>query len=302
MQSLLRLAGWGIAASVAIAIAAVISHSSRGQQRLSIVAAAITGTATTKLVKAEPPGAAQMARLAATESETRLLTEMVRSLNNDKDVLLARLSALEHNLEDVTGSIRRQATAPAPPPVATAPEPDPPASQPQAEPTTPQAAPPEAPAPTAAPEAAAPTPAESPESVAGATNPADNPQPEPPRERQPPAAVDVGGATSFDGLRALWKSLTASHAVVFEGMHPVVRARETSKSRAAELRLVVGPIEDHEAASRICARLIASKRPCRPVAFEGGPLALTAPEQPPLSRSAPRRKTAAPRPPVFRDP
>ena len=48
MQSLLRLAGWGMAASVAIAMAAVISHSSRGQQRLSVVAAAVTGTPTTK--------------------------------------------------------------------------------------------------------------------------------------------------------------------------------------------------------------------------------------------------------------
>jgi hypothetical protein len=141
-------------------------------------------------------------------------------------------------------------------------------------------------------EAAAPPPAESPVSVASATDPADAPDPEPSRERQPLVGVDVGGATSFDGLRALWKSLTTSHADEFEGLHPVVSARESGKSRTAELRLVVGPIEDEETAKRICAKLAAGKRHCRPVAFGGGPLALTAPEPPSRPRAVPRRKAS----------
>jgi hypothetical protein len=295
MQSLVRLAGWGMAASVAMVMAVVIALSSGGRQRLSVVAANIAPT--TKAAKAEPPDAAQLARLAATESETRLLTEMVRSLNNDKELLLARLTTVEHNLEDVTGSIRRQAAAPPPPPVATTPEPDPAALQPQAAaPPQPaaQAVPTEvAEPPDTSAEGAAPAPAESPVSIARATSPAGTPEQEPARERQPLVGMDVGGATSFDGLRALWKSLTTSHADEFEGLHPVVSARESSKTRAAELRLVVGPIEDQETAKRICAKLTAGKRHCQPVLFGGGPLALTAPESPSRPRAVSRRKASS---------
>jgi hypothetical protein len=306
MQALVRLAGWGMAASVAMAVAVVIASSSGSQQRWNVVAAGLSRTATAKAVKAEPPGAAQLARLAATENEMRLLIEMVRSLNNDKERVLARLTAIEHNLDDVTGSIRRQAATPPPPPVAATPEPSQAAPQPQAAapalPAPEQTVPPEAPALAAPPEPAAPAASTEPAvSVASAPVPADAAEPEPARERQPLVGVDVGGASSFDGLRALWKSLTASHAEEFEGMHPVVSARESSKSRAAELRLVVGPIEDDEAARHICARLITSKRHCHPAAFGGGSLALTAPEPPSRPKSVPRRRASPPNRPLFSD-
>jgi hypothetical protein len=103
---------------------------------------------------------------------------------------------------------------------------------------------------------------------------------------RPAAGVDIGGATNFDGLRTLWNAITSSHDDLFEGLHPIVTVRENSKSRAAELRLIAGPLSDAESASRICATLAAAKRYCRLVAFEGQPLALNVPE-------APRRPVAA---------
>lgn len=114
---------------------------------------------------------------------------------------------------------------------------------------------------------------------------------------QPRAAgVDVGGATSFDGLRTLWNTITATHYDLFEGLHPIVTVRENSKSRAADLRLIAGPLTDIETASRICTTLAAAKRFCRLVNFEGQPLALTVPEQSrrPAAKARPTVRTTAP--------
>ena len=49
------------------------------------------------------------------------------------------------------------------------------------------------------------------------------------------------------------------------------RARpcENGRAKNAELRLVVGPLPDVEAAARLCANLSAIRRYCQPVAFEG---------------------------------
>ena len=118
---------------------------------------------------------------------------------------------------------------------------------------------------------------------------------------RPPAGVDVGGATNFDELRMLWNSVTGAHASLFENLHPVVSARENTKSRAADLRLIVGPLADTDAAGRICNALNAAKRYCRPATFEGQPLALVAPE-PPRRPRAPERKAAPARPPGFSNP
>jgi hypothetical protein len=113
---------------------------------------------------------------------------------------------------------------------------------------------------------------------------------------QPRAAgVDVGGATSFDGLRTLWNTITATHYDLFEGLHPIVAVRENSKSRAADLRLIAGPLTDIETANSICTTLAAAKRYCRLVTFEGQPLALMVPSQnrrPAAKTRSPIRTTA----------
>jgi hypothetical protein len=275
MLDLLRLAGWGVAATAALLVAVVTANSTGGQQRLSAAFAGVSGTGQAETAKTE---AALLARLGANESDTRRLVEMVRSLAGDRERLMNRVTVLERSLEDITGTIQRQAALT--PPAATPP------SVPSGTPQLPATAtPPKS------------TPAE-PGGSAGAT-------PEPPKrpanapgtvpdlqavEARPAAGVEVGGARDFDGLRTLWTSLSATHPDLFEGLQPIVTVREDGRSRSADLRLVAGPLTDVDSASRICSTLAAAKRYCRLVAFEGQPLALNAPP------AQPRRPATAPKP------
>jgi hypothetical protein len=286
MRALFRLAGWGVAAASALLIAMLAAHSTGGQQRLGVAIAALTGQTKSQVAKADPE-AARLARLAATETDTRRLTEIVRTLSTDRERLMARLTVLERNLEDVTGSIRRQVAAPPPTPTQTAAPPPPSPSGARATPQDAGETPNPGQAPTQAPSRVATV------SPSGATA---EPDVAPPK---PALGVDVGGAASFDGLRTLWNSIVAANPGVFDGMHPVVVVRENSKNRTADLRLTVGPLTDAESATRICATLTAGKRFCRSTVFEGAPLALVAPEpRRPKAAPAPERK-APPRPPAF---
>ena len=106
--------------------------------------------------------------------------------------------------------------------------------------------------------------------------------------------VDVGGAPRFDGLRALWHSTKGANPALFEGLHPIVAVRE-SKSRGVDLRLIAGPLASTEAATRLCAALMAARRHCQMTTFEGQPLTLSAPE--PERRPTPARpRNPAPAP------
>jgi hypothetical protein len=253
MQGLLRLAGWGAAATASLLLVVITANSSTGRDRLSVAFAGVNGTREADAAKAQAAQAAQIARLAANENDTRRLVEIVRSLAGDRERLMARVNVLERSLEDVTGSIQKQAA------------------------TTPPAIPQAAPAP---PQPSLPPASSMPELEA----------------IQPRAAgVDVGGATSFDGLRTLWNTITATHYDLFEGLHPIVAVRENSKSRAADLRLIAGPLTDIETANSICTTLAAAKRYCRLVTFEGQPLALMVPSQnrrPAAKTRSPIRTTA----------
>jgi hypothetical protein len=89
--------------------------------------------------------------------------------------------------------------------------------------------------------------------------------------------VDIGAAVNFDGLRVLWNSTRAGQAALLNGLSPRVVLRENSKSRAVELRLIVGPLPDAEAATRLCASLSAARRFCQPTLFAGQNFALSSP-------------------------
>ena len=60
--------------------------------------------------------AAGGARIRCPGRETKKLAEAVRDLTADNDELKSRLAVVEHSVDDVTGSIARQAKATAPPP------------------------------------------------------------------------------------------------------------------------------------------------------------------------------------------
>jgi hypothetical protein len=196
---------------------------------------------------------------------------MLGALVVDREQLLTRIGALERNLEDVTGSIQRQAVAaagaspptPASPPAA-APAPPPLSKEAALTPTEPgspaRAAPAEPSSPAGVDRAAPPEPAVDPSAAESAAT-------------RTELGIDVGGAASFDGLRVLWASTRGSHTALFESLHPVVATRENSRTKAVELRLIVGPLANMETAARICTTLTAARRYCQPVAFEGQRLA-----------------------------
>lgn len=300
MQGLLRFAGWGAAATVALLLVVITANSSTGRDRLSTAFAGVNGTREAEAAKAQAAQAVQIARLAANENDTRRLIEIVRSLAGDRERLMARVNVLERSLEDLTGSLQKQSATTPPatpqPPTATPQQPqaaaaEPPPKTAAAPPQTVPAEPPSAAAPAAPP----PAPPKHVASLPPASLPPASSMPELEAIQPRAAGVDVGGATSFDGLRKLWDTMTATHYDLFEGLHPIVAVRENSKSRTADLRLIAGPITEIETANRICTTLAAAKRYCRLVNFEGQPLALVAPDsgrRPAAKSRSPIRTTA----------
>jgi hypothetical protein len=224
----------------------------------------------------------------------RRLSEVVVTLGSDRDQLVARIGSLERSLEDMTGALHRQAlpipAEPAEPLPATTASPAAPSAT---QPPLPQPRPQEAPQPEAAmasaPSAAAGAPPSDPAAAARPGAPArEAPDAEPAAARE--FGVDIGGATRFDRLRALWHSTRNANPALLEGLHPITAVRE-SKSGGVDLRLIVGPLASTEAATQLCAALVAARRHCQMTTFEGQPLALTPPE--PERRAAPAHRNSA---------
>jgi hypothetical protein len=300
LRAALKFVAWGGVAASAIAIAVLSARTDTGTQRLARIFSGPAPAAADSIAsqKANPLAA----RLADTEAEAARLNETVRRLTADRDRVVARLDALERNL-DVTASIRDRPPAPAATPLAS----PPPASAAAPVPTVVASAPPAPPASEPAPAASilAPSPvmppaaANPPPPASVATHPvpreATLPLPRvvtPPTAEQPrPGAipntaiestatrtefgVDVGGDRTVDALRALWASLRAGrHGALFEGMRPVVSVREGGKPAGIELRLVVGPLVNAAAAAKLCGVLAARGLACQPTVFDGQRLAL----------------------------
>ena len=100
MRALWRLSAWGCAAAVALAALAITTQTEGGSERLA-------------LAPIGPPVlAADMAdlkrRALEKDAETKRLETQVQTLAADRDRLATRLASLERNLDDMTGSIKRQ--------------------------------------------------------------------------------------------------------------------------------------------------------------------------------------------------
>ncbi len=92
--------------------------------------------------------------------------------------------------------------------------------------------------------------------------------------------VDVGGANSLPGLRALWRGLLKSRSnAALTTLRPIIVIKENGNGLGMQLRLVAGPIDDAAAAAKICASLTANDRSCTTAVFEGQRLAMSADEQ-----------------------
>ena len=300
----MKLAMWGGLAAGALILAVVSSYSRIGTGGAAQTTAQATAVdplpqgdlqspAATTVAKGPPP---------SDVADTRSLADTVRVLSADREQLLARIATLEHSFQDLTGSTKRDA------PTTTAA-------------TTEPALPPDTPNPTtvavipahegAAPEAAgasgreaAPVETSQPATPAGAVRTPLNLlreiAPAEPALTKAELGIDVGGATNFDGLRTLWGSTRGSILGLSaqpEELYPVIAVRENNKTRSPELRLVVGPLANAEAATRLCAGLAAAHRYCQPVAFEGQRLALTE-----ATAAAPAAMAAAPSSPAVDKP
>ena len=91
--------------------------------------------------------------------------------------------------------------------------------------------------------------------------------------------VDIGGANSIPGLRALWRGLLKSRSNgALAKLRPIIVIKENNNGLGMQLRLVAGPINDAAAAAKICASLTVSDRGCSTAVFEGQRLALGADE------------------------
>jgi hypothetical protein len=350
MQALWRSAIWGGLATFALFTAVISAYSNAGSQRQATSISSGQGNAGQAALSQAASGQASSgqatagqgtagqgtvqrtldgevdARPGETAEDARRLAEAVHALAADRDQALARIAALERNLDGVTGSIKRDRTASAQPaplqaaplqaaplqaaPVQAAPQnpvaatsaapvarPEPPAAPVIEAAVTPARAPAPQPSstsdagPTAAPDAGNRVAATSPSNPVRVTAPAE-PIAAAPQAPAGGLGVDVGGAIDYSGLRALWRSTKNTDPALLEELYPVVTVRENGKTHNAELRLVIGPIADAEAAERLCTTLAAAHHYCQPVAFEGQRLAVSD-TAPPKAAPAPSHRSGA---------
>jgi hypothetical protein len=239
-----RLGAWSGIAILCVAAALIAAYTETGARRLASSESAMT---------------AREAPSPASDYETRRLADAVRALTVDRDRLAARLSALERNLDDVTGAIPTRgsgtgnpAASPLPPSFA----PGPPAAAPAAvvaAPTTTVAR---------APQASAVRPITADAAASGST------------ATRTEFGIDLGAAATVEGLRNLWTSLKGTQAPLLEGLRPVVAVRDGAKPGTLELRLVAGPLANAGVAAKLCAALADAGLTCAPAVFDGQRLAL----------------------------
>ena len=235
----LRTGAWGMAAVLALGTLVYAAQSDSGTVRMQIAVIEALGTnAPTVTARTAPASPALEARLEQLSAErTRLET---------------RLAALEHGLEDVTGSIRREKVEPKPaavtpfieppviPPLSTLP----PSSTVAAIPAEPVA---ETVAPVDAAPAAVPIPPARP-----AARPAGHVE----------YGVELGTAADLDALRTRWTGVKANFGPLLSGLSPV--AVKDKRPGSTQLRLMAGPLKSMAAARELCAKFVAANGYCWP--------------------------------------
>ena len=101
LSSLLWLCGWGCGTAIALAALAITSQTETASERLRQIFAAN-----------ESSGIARMpSRITQLESETQILAAQIRTLSTERDRLAGRIALLESTIDDMTGTIKKQAAA-----------------------------------------------------------------------------------------------------------------------------------------------------------------------------------------------
>jgi hypothetical protein len=278
-SAVVRFFAWAGLAAIAVGGVALAVQTQTGAERLASLSAHRIAVASPVQPKPPPPPAAVPARPHDSDVEQRRIAESIRLLAADRDRLLARLEAIERNL-DLTGSLPRESAAAVPAPAApTAEAPLPPnwslvPSNMPAGAGVPATAMSGVHAPAAGTGGAtASGPSARPDARGTSGLVADEHAIESVATKTE-FAIDIGGDSTFEGLRALWSSLKVRHAALFSGLRPVVAVREGAKPGTLELRLVIGPLSNASTAARLCATLGATGLPCQPTVFDGQRFAL----------------------------
>jgi hypothetical protein len=248
IRELGRLALWGVATAGALATVAYASSTNAGRERVKVAVSDIREALLPTGVQVQHPLTAQ---------EGQRLVEAVRTLTADREQLLTRIAALEHNVEDITGSIARvQQTQKNAESAARIPEPAP---SPQLEAAAPPTQPPEEVTSTI--------------TMPAQTQPLQQPTRDTPVSIRTEFGLDLGSAPTVEALRGAWAIALRRHGKLLEGLYPVVHRRERPRGAGLELRLVAGPLPNAAAAARICAAMTAVSAICQPSIFEGQRLA-----------------------------
>lgn len=239
MQGLWRLALWGAIAASALLIAVLATRGEVGARRSAMALSTLKGDYALPRSAPQPvqPAPSAAPHVLDEQVDLRRILDAMRGLAADNDQLKSRLATLEHNLDDVTGSIAGQAGK-----------------------TAARGA-----APAAWPDAAQPLPA-NPSGIAEAAWPVTAPT--------LLYGVDIGSALSITTLRARWAGIRSAHPQLFAGLMPAVALRPTSSSAHVELRLIVGPFATVDAAAQLCSTLVSYRLFCQPTNFSGQQLAL----------------------------
>jgi hypothetical protein len=240
MRALWRLSAWGCAAAVSLAALAITTQTEGGSERLAYA----LSPGTPRNLFAEISDLKR--RTLEKDAETKRFENQVVTLAADRDRLTTRLASLERNLDDMTGSIKRQSAL------------APPAFSPLAMPAV--AAPAQA-------TAAAPEPAPLPPARM-ANAPAVE---EPGEPHKLEFGVDLGGASTMDVLNARWAAVKANFGPLLTGLHPL--AARDNRPGSSGFRLLIGPVANPAAGMQLCARFTAVRITCRTTKFAGEQLA-----------------------------
>ena len=239
MPRLRHAALWGASAAAALFIAVLSSRSEVGTQRL---AAALHSGRTDPALRSFDA-----------QAETARLSDAVRGLTADGEQIKSRLAVVEHDMDDVTGSIGKELEA------ATA------ARRFDDGPTITNTATVTA----SLMPAAVPPPMFVASSPAMAQSPADAA-----KAAKSGYGVDIGSGLTILALRERWQTLRSAHPQLFAGLEPIVSVKDMARANRVELRLVVGPFTEAAAAERLCASLTPVGLFCQPTIYDGQHLAL----------------------------
>jgi hypothetical protein len=258
MQQLRRQALWGCAAAAALLLAVFASRTEIGSQRAAIVLTSLNLASSASLGTDQVSAAANQSAAQALETNgaARQLVQAVRTLSQDRDRIMTRLDAVEHNLDDITGSITRQVEAAKTATAQTSVSWSGPQSPVLVTPATidaiaAAAAPPQVPS-------ASPAEPRAPMPVASL----------PAAEQSPPVppasstyGVDIANGSSIKILQARWAGVRTAHAQIFTGLRPVVALRDNPRSKHIGLHLVL-------AAAQFCVSLEALRLSCEPTMYD----------------------------------